>query len=91
MLKRCGQIVNILRVTLRKTRVRLSTKRSLFNYQVLGKRAKQTLIHKVSPQFSQLISPLKFASLPLAEHYLYPVSTAPINNCNQRKLKKGNK
>ena len=37
--------------------------------------------------FAQYFSPLKVVASPLSEHYFYPVSTAPTNNCNQINLK----
>ena len=44
-------------------------------------------IHDLSDHSTPNLSPPKFAILPLIEHYLYPVSTAPINNPTKRKLK----
>ena len=35
------------------------------------------------PMFPPSFSPLKLAVSPLAEHYFYPVSTAPITNRGQ--------
>jgi hypothetical protein len=34
-------------------------------------------VPQLIPNFAQYFSPLKMANLPLIEHYLYPVSTAP--------------
>jgi hypothetical protein len=47
------------------------------------------VLHKVFPILPQYISPTKIAFSPLIEHYLYPVSTAPINTATKNKLKKG--
>jgi len=47
------------------------------------------VLHKVFPILPQYISPAKIALSPLIEHYLYPVSTAPINTATKNKLKKG--
>lgn len=44
-------------------------------------------IHDLSDRSTPNLSPPKFALSPLIEHYLYPVSTAPINNPTKRKLK----
>jgi hypothetical protein len=44
-------------------------------------------IHDLSDHSTPNLSPSKFAFSPLIEHYLYPVSTAPINNPTKRKLK----
>lgn len=90
MPKPCGKLVNILRILRRKTSAGSSPERDPQDTQSLTQRVKQGFIHKVIPRFSQLLSPLDITPLPLAEHYLYPVSTAPISNYNQRKLKKGN-
>jgi hypothetical protein len=43
-----------------------------------------SFIHELSDLYTPNISPYKFASLPLVEHYFYPVSTAPINNPTKR-------
>jgi len=42
--------------------------------------AQVQLVHTSFPTLPQLLSPGKFTILPLIEHYLYPVSTAPITN-----------
>jgi hypothetical protein len=44
-----------------------------------GSSAQPALIPDFTPIFAQYFSPLKIASLPLVEHYFYPVSTGPIN------------
>lgn len=91
MHKACGEIVDILGFGGRTTSARPSTEAMMTLCSNDAAWVKEAFVHKVLPQFSQLISPPKFALSPLIEHYLYPVSTAPINNYNQRKLKKGNK
>lgn len=44
-------------------------------------------IHDLSDRSTPNLSPPIFALSPPTEHYLYPVSTAPINNPTKRKLK----
>jgi hypothetical protein len=44
-------------------------------------------IHDLSDRSTPKLSPPKFAFSPLIEHYLYPVSTTPINSSTKRKLK----
>lgn len=44
-------------------------------------------IHDLSDLFRHYLSPPILRSLPLTEHYLYPVSTAPINSPTKRNLK----
>jgi hypothetical protein len=87
----CGKIVNILGNIPGKTRVRLSPNSHPNHVISWPSRVQPPFIHTTFPRFSQLISPRLVADLPPSEHYLYPVSTAPTNSHNQRKLKKGNK
>jgi hypothetical protein len=49
--------------------------------------AKARLILLFIPFFPQLFSPARIASLPLFEHYFYPVSTAPTIKTTKEKLK----
>lgn len=44
-------------------------------------------IHDLSDRSTPTLSPAIFPVSPLTEHYLYPVSTAPINNPTKRKFK----
>jgi hypothetical protein len=52
---------------------------------ILG--VKVRFIHDLSDRSTPKLSPPKFAFSPLIEHYLYPVSTAPINSPTKRKFK----
>lgn len=49
--------------------------------------AKALFIPNFFPTFPRMSSTVKTALPPLIEHTFYPVSTAPINNCNQINLK----
>ncbi len=91
MRNQCGKIANILGSSLGKTSAWLSPYFHKSRGTTWFLRAQTTVVHTTLPLLSQLISPLKMAAPPLGEHYLYPVSTRPTNNYNQRKLKKGNK
>ncbi len=87
MLNYSGKTVDYLRVVSRITRGRLSTL-WLPTYRqlpILGGQAQ--FIHQLSDQFIPHLSTPKFAISPLIQHYLYPVSTAPINNPTKRKFK----
>ncbi len=46
-----------------------------------------SFIHDLSDRSTHYLSPPYFRFSPLIEHYLYPVSTVPINNPTKRKLK----
>ncbi len=87
----CGQIVKSLGTGRRITSVWVSTMRSWLHSNSVKWGVKPAFIPALSPVFSPPISPRQNSILPLIEHYLYPVSTAPTNNYNQGKLKKGNK
>lgn len=65
----------------------LSTLRHLTALNPQKLRAQPQLITSSFPTFPLYISPGKTAHSPLSEHYFYPVSTAPTNNCNQINLK----
>jgi len=65
----------------------LSTLRSLAELNSQKLRVQPQLITSSFPTFPLYISPGKTAHSPLSEHYFYPVSTAPTNNCNQINLK----
>ena len=87
MLSTCGQAVGSLRISTRKTRARVSPVSFIDLYaQNLGG-VKVSFLRKLSVSFTPYISPPKLAVLPLFEHYFYPVSTEPINNCNPNKFK----
>jgi hypothetical protein len=87
----CANRTNILGIIGWKTWVRSSTLLPRFSSAVDRHSAKQPLTHSHVPQLPQFLSPSKTTTSSPIEYYLYPVSTAPINNRNQRKLKKGNK
>jgi hypothetical protein len=91
MHKISGKLVNIGRITLRKTSERLSTTSSFIHTSAIQPGAQVALLPKVIPLFAQHFSPLKITPSPLSEHYLYPVSTAPTIRTTKGKLKKGNK
>lgn len=52
-------------------------------------RVQPSFLHDLFHYFTSHLSPPKNLVLPLIEHYLYPVSTAPTINPNQINLKKG--
>lgn len=87
MLNSSGKAVDCLRVIPRTTGGRLSP---IVDYLVtithkLG--GQPPFIHDLSDRSTPKLSPPYFAFSPLIEHYLYPVSTAPINNPTKRKFK----
>lgn len=83
MSNRCGQSVGRTSINLGKIRARLSPylRRTVHPAQYI--RAQLPLSHNLSVSFTPHLSPTKTSALPLIEHYLYPVSTAPIINPNQ--------
>ena len=87
MPKTCGQVADILRENVRKTSAWFSTTVPKAMKLPVTDRVKTSVIRRFIPMFSQDFSRAKIIPLPLAEHYLYPVSTAPINNYNQMKFK----
>lgn len=87
MPKTCGERVNILRSTVRKSGARLSTMAQQTLAKPAANRAQPWFIQYFIPTFTQEFSIAKFSFSPLIEHYFYPVSTGPINNCNQMKFK----
>lgn len=76
----CGKIVDQARKKLRKSSAWFSTyHQEQLTHLQLG--SVQPIVFTNSfPTFPLQLSPLKVAVSPLYEHYLYPVSTAPINN-----------
>lgn len=80
MHKACVKHVDAWRKRNRKSSVRLSTKRVQTFTTATESGVNAQLITTFIPSFPLHISPLKIASLPLVEHYFYPVSTAPIIN-----------
>lgn len=79
----CGKAAKSLRTNMRKTGERLSTVVHMAYSSVTNSGVKAQVIRDLFPRFPTRISPGNVAVSPLAEHYFYPVSTAPINNCNQ--------
>lgn len=78
MLSACGQSVGSLRITVGRTRVRMSP---VCAYDAVARKLARVQLHvlrKLSVSFTPYISPPKIAVSPLIEHYFYPVSTAPI-------------
>jgi len=70
-----------------KTRVRLSTFSSLQSASLLCVGVQAVVIRVLFPTYTSPISPVKIRNLPLIEHYLYPVSTAPTNNTVRENIK----
>lgn len=91
MLSVWGETVDILRFGPRKNSASLSSMNVSFNHQAHATSAQTSFIRTLLPRFTQSISPGEMLASPLIEHYFYPLSTAPTNNYNQRKFKKGNK
>jgi hypothetical protein len=83
MLNIRGKTVNSLRMSGRKTRARLSTLTWITSAYLADTRAKVLVVRDLYSTFTLGISPGKIVPLPLIEHYLYPVSTAPINSHSQ--------
>jgi hypothetical protein len=79
-----GKLVHYLRVMAGITRGWISP--ILHNPIVLIHKTSVQLpfIHDLSDRSTPNLSPPFFRRLPLIEHYLYPVSTAPINNPTKR-------
>lgn len=87
MLRPCAELVDYMGKPRGVSRVFLSTVGVEALYRVLEASAKARVITMFLPIFPLQLSPAKSASSPLYEHTFYPVSTAPINNCNQMKFK----
>lgn len=87
MLKFSGKTVHCLRIGNWTTRGRLSTLQRTYIAQPAATSGQPGFIHQLSDLFIPYLSPSKYAFSPLIEHYLYPVSTAPINNPTKRNLK----
>jgi hypothetical protein len=87
MLNTSGKAVDCLRVMLGITGGRLSPTVD-YLVSVTHKLGVQlSFIHDLSDRSTPKLSPPYFALSPLIEHYLYPVSTTPINNPTKRKFK----
>ena len=84
MLKYSGKAVHSLRVLPGKSRVQLSPVAYITSFVHQLQRVQVQVIHDLSDLSTPRLSPLIFALSPLTEHYLYPVSTAPINNPTKR-------
>ena len=83
----CAESVDYMGTQRGMSRVFLSTEVVETNYRTNQASAKARLITTFLPSFPPQFSPPNTGSLPLIEHTFYPVSTAPINNCNQMKIK----
>jgi hypothetical protein len=83
----CGKAVYSWRMKLGKARAWLSPKRALATRRIARCGVQVPFPHSLSESYTAYLSPPKLAILPLIEHYLYPVSTAPIINPNHGKLK----
>jgi hypothetical protein len=84
MLKYSGKTVNSLRLLHGISSAQLSPVRLLPSFIHLLQRVQVRLTHNLSDLYTPRLSPAKIALSPLTEHYLYPVSTAPINNPTKR-------
>lgn len=73
-------------MTLSTTSVRSYTETYIHRLTTIYTQVKLAVIHEVARYLRTYISPYVFAPLPLIEHYLYPVSTGPINYYNQKKI-----
>lgn len=83
MRSRCVRIVDNLCVQLGKRSGQSSTHR-LAALPAWAKVHGKALVSRNSlPSFPSSLSPRKYSYLPLVEHYLYPVSTVPINNSSK--------
>jgi hypothetical protein len=87
MLNSSGKAVDCLRVMLGTTGGCLSTTVDYLASVTHKLRVQLPFIHDLSDRSTPKLSPPYFAFSPLIEHYLYPVSTAPINNPTKRKFK----
>lgn len=87
MLNTCGQYVGTWRMKLRKDSAKLSTDDAQTLHDIAMHSAEPFVSPTLSECFTRLISPAKTILPPLIEHYFYPVSTAPTNNYNQKKIK----
>ena len=87
MPKRCVESVDYMGKRQGMIRAFLSTKAMETKWHEAEVRVKPSFITKLLPIFPLHLSPPKIAFPPPIEHTFYPVSTAPINNCNQMKIK----
>lgn len=84
MLKYSGKAVNSLRVIAGKSSVQSSPVTYIASFIHQLQRVQVLVTHRLSELYTPKLSPSKIALSPLTEHYLYPVSTAPINNPTKR-------
>jgi hypothetical protein len=82
-----GKAVYYLRVTAGTSSGRLSPIVGNLTTLIHALGVQLPFIHDLSDRSTPTLSPAIFRFSPLIEHYLYPVSTAPINNPTKRKLK----
>ena len=83
----CGKPVYSQRMKLRTTRAQLSPNPIQISMQATLDSVQLRLTHYLSLIYTPGLSPAKIAVSPLTEHYLYPVSTGPINRPTQMKFK----
>lgn len=83
----CVEPVDYMGILRGMNRVFLSTEAVDIGDRAVQSSAKARFITIFLPLFPLHLSPAKVPNPPLIEHTFYPVSTAPINNCNQMKIK----
>ena len=84
MLNFRGKAVDCLRVITGKSSGWISPIVHSLHTNIHTLRVQPSLFHELSDLFTPILSPYKFAILPLIEHTFYPVSTAPTNNPTKR-------
>jgi hypothetical protein len=87
MRKSCGQPVVRSWINLGRICARLSTSCAVYIPSLGSYRVQLPVAPKLSVSFAPYVSPAKTPLLPLIEHYLYPVSTVPINILQLNKFK----
>lgn len=83
----CVKLVEFMSKQQGMNRVQASTVRVKTSGAERSRSAKASFMPNFFPTFPRRYSTANNALLPLIEHTFYPVSTAPINNCNQINLK----
>lgn len=83
----CGKRVNILGKRGGKTSGVSSTVIHTEGPSGARMRVQLPLLHILFPRFALTPSTLQITHSPLAEHYFYPVSTAPITTVTKEKIK----
>jgi hypothetical protein len=83
----CAKVVDYMGTQRGISRAFISTEGVETDFRPPTVSVKARLITTLIPLFPLHLSPAKVPNPPLIEHTFYPVSTAPINNCNQMKIK----